>query len=359
MSVVSAPVIPVTRTASPRPRPAEDALGFGKHFADHMLLVEWHEGKGWVDARIVPYGPLPLDPAASVLHYGQAMFEGLKAYRLVDGQVALFRPDRNARRMATGAERLSMPAIDETLFVQGIAQLVALDRDWVPSAPGTALYIRPTLIATEPFLGVRASKSYLFYVITGPVGAYYAGGLKPVRIWVERERVRAVRGGIGAAKAAANYVASLRVAEEARERGCDQVLWLDAIDHEYVEEVGTMNLAVVIDGTIITPALGGSILPGTTREALLTLARDWGLPVEERPLSITELRQAHAKGTLQEVFGMGTAAVVSVVGTLVDPDGDLVINGGEPGPIAQRLYDGLTRIQYGIDPDPRGWRVVV
>ena len=360
MSVsASAPVIPVTRTSSPRPRPAEDALGFGKHFADHMLVVDYVEGRGWLDARIVPYGSLSLDPAASVLHYGQAMFEGLKAYRQPDGRVALFRPDRNAHRMATGAGRLSIPAIDEQLFVQGIAQLVNVDADWVPSSPGTALYIRPTIIATEPFLGVRASTTYTFFVITGPVGAYYAGGLKPVRIWVERERVRAVKGGIGAAKAAANYVASLQVAEEARARGCDQVLWLDAIQHEYVEEVGTMNLCLVIDGTLVTPPLGGSILPGITRETVLTIARDWDLPVEERLVSITEVRDAHAAGTLQEVFGVGTAAVVSVVGTLASDEGDMVINGGHPGPIANRLYDAITRIQYGLDPDPRGWRVII
>jgi branched-chain amino acid aminotransferase len=271
----------------------------------------------------------------------------------------LFRPDRNAHRMASGAARLSIPAIDEQLFVQGIAQLVSTDADWVPSAPGTALYIRPTIIATEPFLGVRASKTYTFFVITGPVGAYYAGGLKPVRIWVERERVRAVKGGIGAAKAAANYVASLQVAEEARARGCDQVLWLDAIEHQYLEEVGTMNLCLVIDGTLVTPPLGGSILPGITRDTVLTIARDWNLPVEERLVSITEVREAHAKGTLQEVFGVGTAAVVSVVGTLASEEGDLVINGGQPGPIAQRLYDAITRLQYGVDPDPRGWRVVI
>ena len=360
MSVIaSAAPIPVTRTSSPRSHPAQDALGFGKYFADHMLLVDYEEGRGWSDARIVPYGPIPLDPAASVLHYGQAMFEGLKAYRLADGNIALFRPDRNAHRMASGAARLSIPAIDEQLFVQGIAQLVAADADWVPSAPGTALYVRPTIIATEPFLGVRASKSYLFYVITGPVGAYYAGGLKPVRIWVERERVRAVKGGIGAAKAAANYVASLQVAEEARERGCDQVLWLDAITHEHLEEVGTMNLCLVIDDTLITPPLGGSILPGVTRDTVLTLAGDWGLPVEERPISITEVRDAHARGTLQEVFGVGTAAVIQTVGTLSSDEGDMVIDGGAVGPIAQRLYDTITRIQYGLDPDPRGWRVII
>lgn len=360
MSVLtSAPVIPITRTTSPRPRPAEDQLGFGRYFADHMLLVDYLPGDGWTHARIVPYGPLPLDPAASVLHYGQAMFEGLKAYRLTDGQIALFRPDRNAHRMATGALRLSIPAIDEQLFVQGIGQLVAADRDWVPAAPGTALYIRPTIIATEPFLGVRASRTYTFYVITGPVGAYYAGGLKPVRIWVERERVRAVKGGIGAAKAAANYVASLQVAEEAQARGCDQVLWLDGIQHEYVEEVGTMNLCLVMDGTLVTPPLSGSILPGITRDTVLTLARDWGMPVEERMVSMTELTASHRAGTLQEVFGVGTAAVIQAVGTLSGSEGDLVINGGQPGPVARRLYEAITRLQYGLDADPRGWRVTI
>ncbi len=360
MSVsVSASAIPVTRTTTPRPRPAEDALGFGKYFADHMLLVDYTDGTGWHSARIVPYGPLQLDPAASVLHYGQAMFEGLKAYRLHDGRIALFRPERNAHRMASAAARLSIPAIDEHLFVQGISQLVSTDADWVPSAPGTALYVRPTIIATEAFLGVRASKTYTFFVITGPVGAYYAGGLKPVRIWIERERVRAVRGGIGATKGAANYVASLQVAEQAQARGCDQVLWLDAIHHEYLEEVGTMNLCLVIDGTLVTPSLSGSILPGITRESVLEIAREWGMPVEERLVSLTEVRDAHADGRLQEVFGVGTAAVVSAVGTLASEEGDMVINGGQPGPVAQKLYDTITGIQYGLDPDTRGWRVVV
>lgn len=360
MSVLTpASAIPVTRTSSPRPRPAEDQLGFGKYFADHMLLADYATGEGWTKARIVPYGPLSMDPAASVLHYGQAMFEGLKAYRMADGQIALFRADRNAARMATGSARLCIPAIDETLFVQGIAQLVAADRDWAPSAPGTALYIRPTIVATQPFLGVRASDTYTFYVITSPVGAYYAGGLRPVRIWVERERVRAVKGGIGAAKAAANYVASLQVAEEARARGCDQVLWLDAIEHQWVEEVGTMNFFVQIDGELITPPLGGSILPGITRDTVITLARDWNLPVSERLVSMTEIDEAHRTGTLQEAFGAGTAAVIQAVGALSDESGDLIINGGQPGPLAERLYTAITRLQYGLDPDPRGWRTIV
>lgn len=355
----SAPAIPVTRTSSPRPRPAEDTLGFGKYFADHMLLVDYVKGQGWHAPRIVPYGPLDLEPAAAGLHYGQAMFEGLKAYRQVDGRVALFRIDRHAARMAAGAERLSIPPVDTGLFTQGITQLVAADRDWVPQAPGTALYIRPTLLATEPFLGVRAAERYTFFVITSPVGTYYTGGMRPVKIWVERERVRAVRGGIGNTKAAANYVASLQVAEQARAKGCDQVLWLDAIEHRWLEEVGTMNLFVLIGDELVTPPLGGSILAGITRETVLTLAREWGLTVSERMVSIDEVQAAHADGHLREVFGSGTAAVIQAVGTLVDNGQEMAINGGVPGPLAERLYETITRLQYGVDPDTRGWQTLV
>lgn len=355
----STPAIPVTRTTTPRPRPAEDQLGFGKYFADHMLLVDYEKGQGWHAPRIVPYGPLDLEPAAAGLHYGQAMFEGLKAYRLADGRVALFRIDRHAARMAAGAARLCIPPVDEALFVQGITQLIAADRDWVPTTRGTALYVRPTLVATEPFLGVRAAERYTFFVITSPVGAYYAGGMRPVRIWVERERVRAVRGGIGATKAAANYVASLQVAEQARAKGCDQVLWLDGVEHRWIEEVGTMNLFVLIGDELVTPPLGGSILAGITRETVLTLAREWGLTVNERMVSIDEVQAAHADGRLKEVFGTGTAAVIQAVGTLVDAGREMSINGGVPGPLAQRLYDAITRMQYGEEPDTRGWQTIV
>lgn len=355
----STPAIPVTRTTAPRPRPAEDQLGFGKYFADHMLLVDYDKGQGWHAPRIVPYGPLDLEPAAAGLHYGQAMFEGLKAYRLADGRVALFRIDRHAARMAAGAARLCIPPVDEALFVRGIIQLIAADRDWVPKTRGTALYVRPTLVATEPFLGVRAAERYTFFVITSPVGAYYAGGMRPVRIWVERERVRAVRGGIGATKAAANYVASLQVAEQARARGCDQVLWLDGVEHRWIEEVGTMNLFVLIGDELVTPPLGGSILAGITRETVLTLAREWGLTVNERLVSIDEVQDAHADGRLKEVFGTGTAAVIQAVGTLVDGGREMSINGGVPGPLAQRLYDAITRMQYGEEPDTRGWQTIV
>jgi branched-chain amino acid aminotransferase len=360
MSVaVPSSAIPVTRTSSPRPRPAEDQLGFGRHFSDHMLLVDYVKGQGWHSPRIVPYGPLAIEPSAAGLHYGQAMFEGLKAYRIASGEVALFRLDRHAARMAAGAERLSIPPVDEALFMQGIRQLVAADRDWVPGAKGTALYVRPTILATEPFLGVRAAEQYTFFVITSPVGTYYTGGMKPVRIWVEHERVRAVRGGIGATKAAANYVASLLVAEEARAKGCDQVLWLDAVEHRWLEEVGTMNLFLLIGDELVTPPLGGSILPGVTRDTVITLAREWGVTVHERLVSIEEVHAAHASGALQEVFGTGTAAVIQAVGTLVEGETELSVNGGVPGPLAERLYTAITRLQYGEEPDTRGWLSLV
>jgi branched-chain amino acid aminotransferase len=347
--------IDVRRTNTPRPRPNETELGFGKYFADHMLVLDYQAPHGWQEPKIVPYGPLTLDPAASCLHYGQAMFDGMKAFRQQDGRVALFRLNDHARRMATGAPRLSMPAIDQALMRDCLTTLVTVDQDWVPSAPGTALYVRPVLIGTEPFLGVRPSQQYIFYVITSPVGAYYAAGLKPVKIWVETEAVRAVRGGIGAVKAAANYVASLRTAEDVRQRGYEQVLWLDALEHAFLEEVGTMNLFVVIGDELFTPPLGGTILAGMTRDSVLTLVRDWGLRVTERPIPFSEILTAHKEGALREVFGVGTAAVVSAVGELGYADGRLVINEGEVGPIAQRLYTGITDVQYGRVPDRHGW----
>jgi branched-chain amino acid aminotransferase len=348
--------IDLVRTSSPRPKPDDDQLGFGKYFADHMLLFEYEAATGWAEPRIVPYGPLSLDPAASVLHYGQAMFEGLKAFRQDDGRVALFRVDDNLKRLASGAPRLSMPVPDLTLLREAIVALVAADRDWVPARPGTALYIRPVLIGTEPFLGVRPSTRYLLYVITSPVGAYYQSGLKPVKIWVETEAVRAVKGGIGWVKAAANYVASMKTADAVRARGYEQVLWLDGVEHRYLEEVGTMNLFVAIGDELATPPLGGSILPGITRDTVLTLAREWGLTVRERPIALQELFEAASRGTLREVFGCGTAAVISAVGELGHASGTLPINNGETGPLAQRLYDAITAIQYGRAADPHGWR---
>jgi branched-chain amino acid aminotransferase len=347
--------IDVVRTTSPRQRPDESQLGFGKYFADHMLLFEYDAATGWAEPRIVPYGPLSLDPAASVLHYGQAMFEGLKAFRQQDGRIALFRVDDNLRRLASGAPRLSMPVPDLADLREAIVALVSTDREWVPSRPGTALYIRPVLIGTEAFLGVRPSSRYTLYVITSPVGAYYQAGLKPVKIWVETEAVRAVKGGIGWVKAAANYVASMKTADDVRARGYEQVLWLDAVEHKYLEEVGTMNLFVVIGDELATPPLGGSILPGITRDSVLTLAREWGLKVSERRIALDELLAADRNGTLREVFGCGTAAVISAVGELGHAGGTLRINKGETGQLAQRFYDAITDIQYGRAADSHGW----
>jgi branched-chain amino acid aminotransferase len=287
------------------------------------------------------------------------MFEGLKAFRQHTGRLALFRLDDNLRRLASGAPRLSMPVPDIQMLHEAIVALVGADRDWIPSEPGTALYLRPTYIATEPFLGVRPASNYLLYVITGPVGAYYQSGFKPVKIWVETEAVRAVRGGIGWAKAAANYVASMKAAADVRSRGYEQVLWLDAIERRYLEEVGTMNLFVVIGDEIATPPLGGSILPGITRMTVLQLAREWGLNVTERPIGFDEILAAQQKGTLREIFGSGTAAVISSVGELGHANGTISVNNGQVGPIAKRLYDAITAIQYGTAPDPHGWLTYV
>jgi branched-chain amino acid aminotransferase len=350
--------ITVTRTTTPKARPPEAELGFGKHFSDHMFLMNYAAGKGWHQPRIVPYGPLALDPAAAVLHYGQEMFEGTKAFRCADGSVALFRPQANSKRMATGAPRLCMQCPSEAEMTQAMRALVAVETDWVPRAPGTALYLRPTLIATEAFLGVRPALEYLYFIIASPVGNYYGGhGLKAVRIWVETKEVRAPRGGLGATKAGANYAASLHAAMKAKEQGFDQVLWLDAREHRSVEEVGTMNLFAVLGGTLVTPPLSDSILAGVTRDSVLTLARDLGWKVEERPLSLEELREAHRSGALTEVFGVGTAAVISPVGELAHEGGKLVINQGQVGPVSNRLFEEISALQRGARPDPHGWLV--
>ncbi len=347
--------IAVTLTTAPKARPSEAGLGFGKHFTDHMFLMEWTVAKGWHDPRVVPYGPLTLDPAASVFHYGQEMFEGMKAFRGRDGKVRLFRVDHHCRRMAAGAPRLCMPPVDPELMRDAVTAVVRADKDWVPSAPGTALYIRPTLIASEPFLGVRPAEHYTFFIINCPVGAYYAEGLKPVKIWVERSYVRAAAGGLGAVKAGANYAASLLAGETARKAGYAQVLWLDAKEHRYLEEVGTMNLFLKIRGELVTPPLGGTILGGVTRDCVLALARGWNLPVSERPITIDEVVAAHRAGELEEVFGSGTAAVVSPVGELALGDERLVINDGAIGPTARRLYDEISGTHAGTRPDTYGW----
>jgi branched-chain amino acid aminotransferase len=347
--------ITVQRTSRPRPHPSDAELGFGKVFTDHMLLVEWDEAKAWHDARVVPYGPLPLDPAASVLHYGQAAFEGMKAFRRDGGRMVLFRPHAHAARLARSAARLCMPEVPEALLLEGVKALLREDAGWMPSAPGTSLYVRPFLVATEPFLGVRPSKRCLFAVIVSPVAGYFSGPARPLRIWVEQERARASRGGIGAAKAAANYVASLQAAEEAKARGFDQVLWLDAAERRFVEEIGTMNFFAKIAGRVVTPALEGTILAGVTRDCVVQLCRDLGVPVEERRVALAEIAAARADGTLEEVFGTGTASLVAPIGELAWGGETLQLPAPGPGALGEKLRGALGAIQRGEAADRHGW----
>jgi len=353
--------IEISKTTTPKTRPAPDTeLGFGRVFTDHMFRMDWEAGKGWFEPAIQPYGPLGIDPAAGAFHYGQAMFEGLKCFRRTDGSLAMFRPEKHAQRMATGAPRLCMPVLPPEDMLQAAMALVKIDADWVPAKEGTALYLRPTMVASEAFLGVRPANKYVFFIIASAVGSYYGGkGLKPVRIFVEVQQVRACRGGLGGVKAGANYVASLNAAQRAKKEGYDQVLWLDGQTHELLEEVGTMNLFAVVGDSLVTPPLSDSILPGVTRDSVLALAKDLGLKAEERPISMKELKVASQRGTLKEVFGTGTAAVISPVGELALTDEKLVINNGEVGPIATKLYEEITGIQRGTKPDTHGWMVPV
>ncbi|HEX9243077.1 MAG TPA: branched-chain amino acid aminotransferase [Anaeromyxobacter sp.] len=346
--------ISVQRTTKPRLRPKDDELAFGKIFSDHMFLAEWDEGKGWHDARIVPYGPIALDPAAACLHYGQEAFEGMKAFRSGASGMVLFRPKAHVARLARTAKRLCMPEVPEALFLDGVKALLREDAPWLPSSAGTSLYVRPYLFATEPFLGVRPAKQVLFAVILSPVGGYFSGAARPLKIWVEQERSRAAKGGIGEAKAAANYVASLYAAEDAKHRGFDQVLWLDGAEHRFVEEIGTMNFFAKIGGKLVTPALEGSILPGVTRDCVLRLARDAGVPVEERKVELAELAEAGKKGTLEEVFGTGTASLVAPIGELAwEGGGQIRVSGS--GALGERLRAELAGIQRGEVADRYGW----
>jgi branched-chain amino acid aminotransferase len=352
--------IRIQKNTSPKVKPPEQQLGFGKFFSDHLFALDYSEPQGWHDARIQPYAPFQLDPAAAVFHYGQAMFEGSKAFRGVDGKIRLFRPEMHAQRMAIGAPRLCMPCPSVQQMSDGVRALVKMESDWVPTTEGTSLYLRPTLIATEGFLGVRPATQYLYFVIASPAGNYFGGkGLKTVRIWVETNEVRAPRGGLGATKAGANYAASLASAMRAKKAGFDQVLWLDGKNHQLVEEVGTMNVCFVIGNTLVTPPLSDSILAGVTRDSVLALARELGFQVEERPVSVDEIRSAHKSGVLKEVFGTGTAAVISPVGELAFSQDTLIINGGEPGPIAHQFYDEICAIQRGSKPDTHGWLEVI
>ena len=347
--------IKITKAAELKAKPDSKTLGFGKYFTDHMFLLNYEVGKGWHDARIVPYGPLQLDPSTMVFHYAQEVFEGLKAYRTPDGGVQLFRPYDNARRMNDSCDRLCIPQIPEEMFVEGIKALVKLEADWVPSEPETSLYIRPFVFATDAHLGVHASHTYLFCVICSPVGAYYAEGINPVKIYVESEDVRAVKGGTGYTKCGGNYAASIRAGERAAENGYAQVLWLDGVHRKYIEEVGAMNVLFKVDGKIITPQLTGSVLPGVTRRSCLQLLRDWGYEVEERLISAEELFAAADAGKLEEAWGSGTAAVISPVGEMGWEDKHVVVNGGEIGELTHRLYETLTGIQWGKIEDPYGW----
>jgi len=350
--------IKVTKTDAPKEKP-QGKLGFGKVFTDHMFIMDYTEGKGWHDPRIVPYGDLTLSPASMVFHYGQEMFEGLKAYRGEDGVSYLFRPDMNAKRTNLTNDRLCIPHVPVEDYVQAIRALVQVDADWIPSDPGTSLYIRPFIFATEPFLGVDIAKNFLFLIILSPSGAYYESGLAPVNIWIEDDYVRAVKGGMGFAKTGGNYAASLAAQVKAHHEGYAQVLWLDGVERRYIEEVGAMNIFFKIDGMIVTPQLNGSILPGITRDSVLQLCQDWGIPAEERLISVEELLEAQNNGKLEEVFGTGTAAVISPVGKLRYKDDVMVIGDGGIGPVSQKIYDTLTGIQLGKLEDKFGWRVKV
>ena len=348
--------IKITRTTAPKAKPT-GKLGFGKIFTDHMFVMDYTRGKGWHDPRIVPFQDITLSPAAMVFHYGQEMFEGLKAYKGADGKNYLFRPDMNAKRTNNTNDRLCIPRVPEEDYVQAVKAIVSVDQDWIPTEPGTSLYIRPFIIATTPSLGVHAAHDYLFCIITCPVGAYYAEGINPVKIYVENEDVRAVKGGTGYTKCGGNYAASIRAGERAEQNGYAQVLWLDGVHRKYIEEVGSMNVMFQVGDTVLTPELTGSVLPGITRKSCLELLKSWGLKVEERLITAQELFDAGADGTLKEAWGTGTAAVISPIGEMGWGDRHVVVNGGKIGPLAQRLYDTLTGIQWGTRPDPFGWVV--
>jgi branched-chain amino acid aminotransferase len=337
----------------------EEKLGFGDIFTDHMLCIRFSENDGgWQDPEIKPMEDLALHPATMILHYGQQVFEGLKAFSGTNEEdVFLFRPDMNIARFNRSCERLCIPTIDPDLFMDQMCRLIRLDREWIPRSAGTSLYVRPTIIATDPHLGVRPSRQYLFYIIMSPVGAYYPEGFAPVKIMVTDKYVRACRGGVGEAKTAANYAASLLAAEEAHKEGFTQVLWLNAVDKASIEEVGTMNIFFCIDDEIVTPALEGTILPGVTRDSVIRLAKDWGLKLSEREVSIEEVVRASEKGGLQEMFGSGTAAVISPVSHFMYKGKDYQVADGKTGKISHRLFEEITRMQTGIKPDPYGWVV--
>ena len=347
--------IKITKTTNPKVQPDSSILGFGKYFTDHMFIMDYSAGKGWHDARIVPFGNLEIHPASTVLHYGSEIFEGLKAYRTKDGSVQLFRPLENIRRMNRSAERMCLPEIPEDMALEALTTFIKMEQDWVPSAPGTSLYIRPYMFGNDETLGVHAVHNAKFVIITSPVGSYYKEGINPVKIMIESEDVRAVRGGTGEAKCGGNYAASNRAGERAAQKGYSQVLWLDGVERKYIEEVGAMNVMFKIAGEIVTPKLAGSILPGITRKSILELLQKEGYKVSERLISVEELEKAMKDGTLEEAWGCGTAAVVSPIGELCYKDVKYTINNGKIGEVTQHLYDTLTGIQWGNKEDLFNW----
>lgn len=351
--------IKIERTTHPKAKPDPADLGFGHYFTDHMYILDYTEGQGWHDPRIIPYGALEVDPSVMVFHYGQATFEGLKAYNSVDGKILLFRPSANMERMNISNDRLCIPELDTAFAVEAIKALVNVDNDWIPNGDGNSLYIRPFVIATDPYLGVRPAHTYKFIIVLSPVGAYYPEGIDPVKIYVENNYVRAVKGGLGFTKTPGNYAASLKAQEEAKEKGYTQVLWLDGVEKKYVEEVGTMNVFFKIDGEVITPSLEGSILAGITRDSTIKLLQSWHIPVSERKISIDELYEAHSNGKLDEAFGTGTAAVISPIGELNHNGKTIIINDGKTGEIATRIYNNITGIQNGSMEDKFNWTVEV
>ncbi len=345
----------ITKADQLKTKPDDAKLGFGSNFTDHMFNMDYNPQDGWHNPRIEPYASIDMDPATMVLHYGQAVFEGLKAFRTESGAIQLFRPKDNFKRMNNSSRLICIPDIDEAFALDALKQLLVVEKNWVPSAPETSLYIRPTIIAMDPFLGVRASHTYRFFIILSPVGAYYAEGFNPIKIWVTKNHVRAVRGGVGEAKTPGNYAASLYAADQAHEQGYTQVLWLDGIEQQYIEEVGAMNIFFVIDDELITPMLSGSILSGITRDTVIALAKMWNLKVAERKISIAEVMDANASGKLKEIFGSGTAAVISPVGELNYNEQVITVGGGQVGPMANKFYKSISDIQYGKAEDPAGW----
>lgn len=347
--------IKITKTTTPKAKPDVSKVAFGTEFTDHMFIMDYTPELGWHDARIVPFGNISLHPATTALHYGAEIFEGMKAYRTPEGKIQMFRPVENARRMNSSADRMCLPAIDENDMLEILETFVKVEADWVPSAPATSLYLRPFMFGCDEHLGVHTVHHSVFMIIASPVGSYYKEGINPVKIMIEDEDVRAVKGGTGYTKCGGNYAASTRAGERAAQKGYSQVLWLDGVERKYIEEVGAMNVMFKINGTVVTPMLSGSILPGITRKSCIDVLKKAGIPVEERLLSVDELVEAMENGTLEEAFGCGTAAVVSPIGELCYKDKKYTVNGGKIGPVTQQLYDTLTGIQWGTVEDTFGW----